>query len=359
MPFPDASGRFEKILRFAADRQISDVHLKSGQRPIYRRAGTLINRREETPFIDGELAEIAQAVLSPNQAKAFSSGAEVSCIYAIVGTGRFRVHLYRQRQSVAIAVRVLSSRVVTLRDLRLPAAMAGFCAARDGLVLLCGAPGSGVTTTLMAVIDTINTSAGGPRHVVTLERPIETQLEDKLAFICQREVGLDTPSWPAGLRGALRQDVDVIALARVPDSETLSLALGAAESGVLVFACIEASDIARALRRLMAMETGPAAAVARQRLASVLIGACSQRLGPGADGQSRFPAGEVLMANEHSYRILCEGSDPAALYDVMHTRALGMQTVDQSLVEMARAGVVKPDVAARFAMRPAALKGGR
>ncbi len=352
---PDASARFEKILRFAANRQISDVHLKSGQRPLYRRAGTLITRREETPFIDGEMAEIAQGVLSPNLAKAFGSGAEVTSIYNIVGTGRFRVHLYRQRQSVALAVRVLSNRITALRDLRLPAAMAGFCAARDGLVLLCGAPGSGVSTTLLAVIDAINTSAGAPRHVVTLERPLETPLEDKQAFICQREVGLDTPGWAAGLRGALNQDVDVITLTKVHDAEVLSLAVAAAEAGILVFACVQAADITRALRRLMAMDTGPAAALSRQRLASVLIGATSQRLVPGADGQNQFPAVEVLMANEHSYRIIQEGSDPAAIYDVMHTRALGMQTVDQSLMEMIQANVVKSDVALRYAMRPAAL----
>lgn len=348
---PDASARFESILRFAAERQISDIHLKSGQRPLYRRAGVLITRREETPFIDGELAEIAQAVLPPNQAKAFNGGHEVTSIWGIVGSGRYRIHLYRQRQSVALAVRVLPARPTALRDLRLPAAMSGFCAANDGLVLVCGAPGSGRSTTLLAMVDAINTAAGRARHVLTLERPVEVNLDDKLAFICQREVGLDTSSWGAGLQGAMRQDVDVIVLGEVPDAATLDLAIAAAEAGIVVFACVTATDIARAFRRLYGMVEPGVLPGLRQRLAGVLLGAMSQRLVPSADGSTRLPAAELLVANDHAYRIVHDGSDPAALYDVMHSRALGMQTVDQSLGEMIRAQAVKADVAARYAMR--------
>ena len=351
MPEPDASARFETILRFAAERQISDIHLKSGQRPLYRRAGVLITRREESPFIEGEMAEIAQGVMSPNQAKAFNTGAEVTCIWGVVGSGRFRVQLYRQRQSVAVAVRVLPPRPTSLRDLRLPAAVAGFCSARDGLVLLCGGPGSGRSTTLLSMIDAINTASGQARHVVTLEKPIEVHLDDKLAFICQREIGLDTPSWSAGLQGAMRQDVDVIALADIADPSSLQLAISAAEAGILVLACVPTADIARAIRRLQGMADTGAAPGLRQRLAGVLLGAMSQRLVPGADANKRFPAVEMLVANEHSYQILYNGQDPAALYEVMHTRVLGMQTVDQSLAELVRAQLVNADVAAQYAMR--------
>lgn len=351
MPEPDASARFEKILRFAAERQISDIHLKAGQRPLYRRAGVLITRREEVPFIEGEMAEIAQGVLSPNQAKTFNTGADVTCIWGVVGSGRFRIRLYRQRQSVALAVRVLAARPTPLRDLRLPAAVAGFCAARDGLVLLCGAPGSGRSTTMLSLIDAINTASGAARHVVTLEKPIEVHVEDKLAFVSQREIGLDTPSWSAGLHGATSHDVDVIALAEIADPASLKLAITAAEAGILVFACVPAADIARAVRRLLGMVDAESAIGLRRRLAGVLLGATSQRLVPGADANKRFPAVELLVANEHSYQILYNGDDPAALYDVMHSRAGGMQTVDQSLAEMVRSQVVKAEVAAQYAIR--------
>lgn len=351
MPLPDAAGRFEDILRFAADRQISDVHVKVGQRPLYRRGGNLITRREEAAFNEGELAEIAQSLFSPNHAKAFNAGAEVTCGHGVTGAGRFRVHVYRQRQSIALSVRVLQARVGTFRELRLPPALGGFCGAQSGLVLVCGGQGAGRSTTLAALVEIINTASHAARHVVTLERPIEVHLEDKLAWICQREVGVDTPSFAEGLRGAMAQDTDVIAVGEVGNAEVMDLVLSAAEAGALVIAAVRATDIAQAIRRLTAMYGADRVRSFRERLAGTLVGATSQRLVPGKDGQTRLAAVEVLVANERAYQVIYTGTDPAALYDIMHSRAQGMQTADLSLVEMLRADAITLEVAVRHASR--------
>ena len=352
MPLPDAIGRFEQVLRFAIERSITDVHIKVGQRPLYNRAGNLITRKEESPFIDGELAEISKTLFSPNQAKAFSLGAEVTCTHSVVGTGRFRIQIYRQRQSIALSVRVLHSRVPTLRDLRLPQSLGALSMAQSGLVLISSSMGHGRSSTLAAMVETINTASQQARRVVSIERPIELLFDDKMAWISQREVGVDTSSVETGLQGVMRQGFDVVVVQDIESAEVMDQCMGLAEVGVLVLASVPAGDVTKAFRRLYCLFDDDRMSASRRRLAGVLLGASSQRLVPCTDGQKRVPAVEILLASDEVKATIRNNVEPSGLYEIMAKGLQGMQTIDLALMELVKSGAVSPDVAMYHAMRP-------
>lgn len=352
----EAVEKFDGILRFAIERQISDVLLKSGQRPLYRRVGRLISKREEATLDDAALSEIAARVLHADEAKAFNAGASITTTYGLIGAGRLRVHVSRQRGSIVLAVRVLPPRPPVLRDLRLPAPVAGLCNVETGLVLLVGGRGQGRSTTAAAMIDAINTTATVAKQIATVEEPIEIVFDDKLAWICQRAIGRDCATAASGIRDALIGDSDVVVVHEIGDAETLGAALDAAEAGKLVIAGVTALDIGQALRRLYAMVPPDALPMARSRIAATFVGAMSQRLVPAADGQRRLPACEVLVATSQVYGMIREGHDPVAFYDIMAASTqLGMQTIDQSLYDMIQARAVASEAAMAFAMRPAEI----
>ncbi len=353
----DVIENFAVVLRFAADRRLTDVHFKAGQRPLYRRAGRLISRREEATFDEAALTEIAGHLFSGEQAQAFNAGAEITTPYGLVGAGRFRVHVFRQRGTISFAVRVLPPRATTIRELHLPQAVSSLVVAESGLVLVTGGSGQGRSASLAAMIDAVNTATQFTRHVVTVESPVEVLFEDKLAWVSQREVGVDCNDYIAGIEGALQQDADIIVIDQVADQHVWDATLRAAESGCLVIAAVRAMDVAQMFRFLHGVIGGERQMAWRMRLAGVFLGAFSTNLILAADGKTRYPAAEVLMANDVVYTLLRDGHDPAALYDVMHQhQPQGMQTIDQSLHDMLNANVITAEIALQHAMRPAELQ---
>ena len=352
----EAIDRFESILRFASERQISDVHFKAGQRPLYRRVGRLISRREEPAFDADTLSTIATHVLSGEEAAAFNRGVSQTAIYGLMGVGRFRVSVSRQRGGIALAVRVLPSRAPVLRDLRLPQPVATLCNVEAGLVLLCGGRGEGRTTTAAAMIDAINTTSTHARQICTIERPVEVIFDDKLAWIVQRGVGVDCESIAAGVRDALDSDADVVVIDEIADAAALTAVIDAAEAGKLVLAGVVALDVAATVRRLEGLVTADALPQLRARLAAQLVAMISQRLIPASDNQRLLPAVEVLLSSPQVYGILRGGHDPAALYDIMAaSNTVGMQTLDQSLHDMIRARALTVEAAMPYATRPQEL----
>jgi twitching motility protein PilT len=352
----DAVERFDVVLRFAAERQISDVHFKSGQRPLYRRVGKLISRREESSFDDAALGEIAARLLSADEAKRFNGGASIITTYGVVGVGRFRIHVARQRAGISLAIRVLPPRPPALRDLRLPPTVATLCGVENGLVLVAGGRGQGRTSTVAAMIDAINTTSALSRQIATTEAPIEILFDDKLAWICQREVGRDCESMAAGVIDAIDADADVIAVGDIGDAATLEATLSAVEAGKLVLAQVTAPDVASAFRRIEGLVPGDALPAVRARLATALVGAVSVRLINAADGQRRLPAVEVLTSTPQVYAILRGGHDPASFYDIMAASTqVGMQTIDQSLHDMVMARAASVEQVLPYSMRPGEL----
>lgn len=352
----DAIESFSVVLRFAADRRLSDVHFKAGQRPLYRRAGRLISRREEATFDEAGLTEIAGSLFNNEQAQAFNAGAEITTPYGIVGAGRFRVHVFRQRGTISLAVRVLPPRATTIRELHLPQAVGSLINAESGLVLVAGGSGHGRSASLAAMVDAVNTASQVTRHVVTIESPIETLFEDKLAWVSQREVGVDCTDYASALASATAQDADIVVVDNVADQHTWDAVLRAAETGCLVVAGVRSMDLTQMFRFLHGLGDGERQAAWRSRLAGLFLGAFSTKLIMATDGKTRYPATEVLMANDVVYTLLRDGHDPAALYDVMHQhQPQGMQTIDQSLHDMLNAGVISGEIATAHAMRPGDL----
>ncbi len=351
------STRFDDVLRFAASRGICDVHFKPGCRPLYRRAGALIMRREEEALTDDQLIAAISSRLLPGQVARFEAGEALTFSHGLAGSGSFRLSVFRQRGRVAVSARVIPSRVATLRELKLPAVLGTLATAPSGLVLVCGGSGSGRSTTIAAMVEFINTSGTLTRHVVLLEEPIEAVFDDKLAWIDQREIGIDTPTLAESVRLAMRQHADVIVLAALSTFCDIELAVSAAEAGHLVIAGLHPSDVPGALRLLADRVPGDHRASFRQRLASVLIGISAQRLLQTADGKGLVPVVEVLRNNEQVWSLLAGDHDPMASVDVMDAGiAVGMQSLERSLSERLGASEITHDMALSHARRPQMLE---
>jgi twitching motility protein PilT len=289
---PYASEAFlQQLLGKALAAQASDVHLKVGQPPGARVRGSMVYFRVDK--IRPEDTEAAARLLlgdRPARDK-LSTLHETGASCTVPGIGRFRVHIYRQRGSLAIVMRSIPLVVPTFQELGVPAPAKGMAEQENGLVLVAGSASSGRSSTIAAMIGHVN--AGFPKHVVTIEDPIEFVHEDARASVSQREVGLDTPSLEAGLSAALRQDPDLIMASEIRGPESLLLAIEAAEMGRLVLSTVAAPDVEQALRRLLAM--GPRPGEVRDRLAACLQGIIAQRLLPRQDGAGLVLAAEVLV----------------------------------------------------------------
>jgi len=352
----DAVMRFEAVLRFAAARGISDIHVKPQQRTLYRRMGQLISRKDEPTFSEIELAEVAGTLVPKTLAAPYEAGTDVCFAHSLVGSGRFRVTLLHQSGATGVVVRLIPAKVASLRELNMPKTLAAWCQPASGLVLCCGAHGSGRSATWAALVEQMNTSAVGSRHIVTIEDPIETLFDDKTALVRQREIGSDTLNLPSALQGASRQDVDVIAIAEwTPDGFEAALTL--CEEGRLVVAALPATGVVLGLRRIIERAGQAQESALRRRLARILVGAVAQTLVPQADGQGRLPATEVLVANPAVSDFLRSDAEFDRLERVMaDNRTAGMHTLDQSLFEWMQTGRVALDAGLAAARRPEELR---
>ena len=277
------------LLRNAVEAGASDVHLKVPSEPLMRIDGALVR----LPGIGRVTPDLAEACLAsmlaglPHSARhvAFETRGEVDFTVAQAGLGRFRVNAYRQRGSITLVLRPVPFTVPRLDALGLPAGVAELAGAPEGLVLVCGPAGSGVTTTIAALIDRMND--GPARSIITVEDPIEVLHSDRVCAINQREVGLDTASFPDALARVLRQDPDVVMIGSLDDPRTLEIALDAVASGVLVIAATGGAEPAEAVERLIARVPPHRQAAVRTALGGALRAVVSQRLVSGPDGTGR------------------------------------------------------------------------
>lgn len=348
--------RFDGVLRFSSARGVSDIHVKAGQRPVYRRHGELISRKDEPAFSDADLDAIAASLLPARLAARYAQDGDATFALGLVGGGRFRVSITRQRASASFAVRVLPARVASMRELNVAKQIAPWALFRNGLVLVAGAPGAGRTATWLALLEHVNTAAPGPRHVVTLEDPIEVVLDDKIAFIRQRELDVDLADVRTALRELRRHDVDVIGVDELP-ADALVEALDVAE-GSLVIAVVPGEGPIEALRLLLERTDPARRELVRQRLALRLRGVTSQVLVPTADGKSRLPAMQVLVPTPQVAEHLAANGDLDGLRILMDQgRPHGMQTLDHALFELVQSGQVAVDAAVQHALWPDQLRG--
>jgi twitching motility protein PilT len=343
----------DQLLRFAVEQGSSDVHVKVGARPRLRIDGRLREAAFDT-VEPTDTERVAAAIMTPARLEEFQHTGEADFMYGIAGLGRFRVSAFRQRGWVGLVLRRVLPGIPGFEALTLPAAVRGLAEQHDGLVLVTGLAGSGKTATLAAMIDHVNTTR--ECHVVTIEDPVEVLHADKRSIVDQREVASDTPSAASALVRALRQDPDVLMVSHVHDADTAWAALQAAETGHLVLAGLSTTSAVDSVERLVEMFDPHRQRQARVLLAASLRGIVAQRLLPRARGRGRVPAVEVLVVNS---RVAERIVDPSLTAELEHEMAngdlYGMQTFDQSLAQLYRAGLIARADALAHANEPAEL----
>jgi twitching motility protein PilT len=333
-----------QLLHKAVSSGARDIHLKVGKPPGARVLDELVFFRLD-PLRPDETEAVARHVIrDPAVRNALSSLQEYDTSYAVAGIGRFRVNVYRQRGSLAIVMRSIPFEVPSLDALGAPDICRVLAEKDRGLVLCVGAAGNGKSTTLAAMIHHMNASL--PRHVITIEDPIEYLHSDGRCSISQRELGLDTRSFATALRAALRQDPDVIQLGEIRDPETMETALQAAETGHLVLSTLHTPDVFRTMNRVLALAPGSTEDV-RERLGDALQGIVAQRLVPRAEGGGMVMAAEVLVSTGSVRETIKRPVGNPPLKELMEGGAemYGMQTFDMHLKALLREGVITRETA--------------
>lgn len=325
----------QQLLRKSVAAGASDIHLKVGQPPGARVHGNLVYFRLDRLSAEATAA-IARHLLKH---RSIDQLQEFDCAYEVVDCARFRVNVYRQRGTLAIVMRVVPFEIPKLEDLGVPAVCQQLAEKDRGLVLCVGAAGQGKTTTLAAMIDYLNHSSS--RHIVTVEDPIEYLYVDDRSSISQREIGIDTTSYADALRAALRQDPDVIQVGEIRDSDTMDIALKAAETGHLVLSTLHTPDVVRTMNRVTALAAGSSEDI-RERLGDALQGIIAQRLLPRADGSGVVLACEVLVGTGSVRESIKRPTGNPPLKELMEQGAslYGMQTFEMCIKQLVRDGVV-------------------
>ena len=323
----------DRLLVMLSELDGSDLHLKAGAPPRMRIAGVLRCLDDEPTFTVEEVQTLAMSIMPANVHSVFEQDREVDFAYSIHDIGRFRVNAYYQRSSVALAMRRVQPSASTVEGLGLPSVVSRLAEEHRGLVLVTGPTGSGKTTTLAAMVDHINHLRSC--HVVTIEDPIEYLHTDHLADIDQREVGFDTNSFSSAMRVVLRQDPDVILVGEMRDSETVSAALTAAETGHLVLSTLHTINATETVNRIVDFFPPHQQTQTRVSLAGSLKGIVSQRLLTTADGKSRVPAVEVLVANGRIQQAIIDPLATSGIEEIVADgEYYGMRTFDQSISEL-------------------------
>jgi twitching motility protein PilT len=340
--------RIDDLLRTATKFGASDLHVKAGSQPFMRLGGELRPVVDAPRLTQEDTLDMAFSMMSNRQKQRFKEVSEADIAYGVSGLGRFRANIFQQRGTVGMVLRVIPDKVRAMTELGLPPVMERIADEQRGLILVTGTTGSGKSTTLASVIDYINSTRGG--HVITIEDPIEFLHRDKKSFVTQREVDVDTRSFAEALRGALRQDPDVILVGEMRDHETIETALTAAETGHLVLSTLHTLDATETIRRIVSSFAPHLQKSVRIQLAGILRAVVSQRLVRSVGG-GRVPAVEVMVTTGLIRDYIINEEKTSLIRDAIGagTSQYGMQTFDQSLFNLYQSGLIELDEALRGA----------
>ncbi|MCI0573577.1 MAG: type IV pilus twitching motility protein PilT [Myxococcaceae bacterium] len=341
-----------EILQVALRGGASDIHLKAGLPAMFRVDGQLVPLKDGKRLPPEEVSRMAFGIMNEFQKERFRQTNEVDLAYGVPGLGRFRVNVFQQRGTVGAVLRVIPFKVLSIKDLMLPPILEKMALEERGLILVTGTTGSGKSTTLAAMIDHIN--AHETSHIMTIEDPIEFLIRDKRSIVNQREVGVDTMTFGQAIKSALRQDPDVILVGEMRDLETIQTALTAAETGHLVMSTLHTLDATETINRIIGAFPPHQQKQVRLQLAAVLKGVVSQRLVPRADGKGRVAAVEVLRMTARVRELIEDKDRTKELHDAISEGHLtyGMQSFDQSLMQLVKLGLVTYEEAHRQATNP-------
>ncbi len=335
----------KELLELTVDKNASDLHFTVGLPPVMR--------------VNGKLIHISSAKLAPKDTEKFAKEilgelysvyleeGEVDTSYSIPGLGRFRVNVFKQRNSCAIAIRVISLKIPTLQELGHPSVIKELINKKRGLILVTGPTGSGKSTTLAAMINEINNTRDG--HIITLEDPIEYLHRHNKSMINQREIGKDSRSYKNALKSILREDPDVILIGEMRDLETISIAITAAETGHLVLSTLHTIGAAKTIDRIIDVFPPYQQQQIRIQLSAVLQGIISQQLVPTVDG-GRTSALEIMTATPGVQNMIREGKTHQIESAVQTGNKYGMKTMDMALTELYKKGTISEETALTYSI---------
>jgi twitching motility protein PilT len=331
------------LLKGLVKHKASDLHVKVGRPPLYRINGKLMPAK--MPALQTEdVRKLAYSTMTSKQIKEFEENLQIDFGYLVPGLARFRANVFMQKGTLAFVIRVVPLEVPQLTSLNLPAVIQEMALKQRGLLLVTGATGSGKSTTLAAIVEHINRNVRA--HVVTIEDPIEYIYEDKMGTVSQREVGVDALSLSAALRGALRQDPDVIMIGEMRDFATIQTAITAAETGHLVVSTLHTNTAAQSLDRIIDSFPADAKNQLRLQLASSILGVITQRLVRRADGKGRIVACEILAKSPTIEKLIIDNrlNDIEAAMESSNLY-YKMQSMNQALERLVRDGSITQEEA--------------
>ena len=345
-----------QVLMLAVRHGASDVHLRARNHPILRIDGVLRAVREIPAFPPDVLDRIGRTMMSARHITEFEKNHQVDLSFGFKDIGRVRANVFKQRGSVGMVLRVISTEIPRPAELKLPDIVVNFTKLERGLVIVTGATGSGKSTTLASMCNEINLAR--TKHIITIEDPIEFLFTERRSIITQREIGMDTNTFADAMRAAMREDPDVILLGEMRDPETIETALTAAETGHLVLSTMHAPAVAESIPRIITAFPPEAQASIRGKLAQNLHGIVAQRLLPHKSGQGRIVACEVMTASARARELIL---DPLKVKDIVDlvkkgTLAEGMLGFDACLFDPYRRGEIDEDTALQHATSATDLK---
>ncbi|MCX6355465.1 MAG: PilT/PilU family type 4a pilus ATPase [Candidatus Aureabacteria bacterium] len=341
------------LLRRVVDEGASDLHLRAGCPPIMR-LNTALTDMADVALTARDMEAVARSLMNEEQWAFFQAKGEQDFAYILEGVGRFRANVFRQRGMCGVVLRHVKARIPNFQELGLPPILEKIALSNRGVVIVSGATGSGKSTTLASMINLINSRIR--RHIITIEDPIEYLHSDNRSLISQREVGIDTRSFGAALRNVMRQDPDIVMIGELRDRDSFAAALGAADVGRLVFATLHSPDAAQVVLRIMDFFPVGEREGARLQFAANLRAIICQRLLPRGDGKGLIPAVEILLGSPVTHKFIREGRIDKLPDAILDGRDEGMQTFNNSLVELVKASIITEETAFAHSSNPEALK---
>ena len=335
--------RIDKYFEYLIEHSGSDLHLSEGSPPKVRIHGSIEVIPGQEVLGGDDFKAFLGEICEKNAFEDYLESGDLDFAYEMDETSRFRCNYLQQKNGLASVFRLIPTEIASLEELNIPTVVKEFGHMRSGLVLVTGPTGSGKSTTLAALLDYINTNFA--RHIITVEEPIEFVHNNKRSIITQREVPIQTPTFADGLRAALREDADIVLVGEMRDLETISLALTAAETGLLVFGTLHTNNARKTVDRLVDVFPADQQSQVRTMLAASLRGVVAQLLMKRCDKPGRCAVNEIMFATPAVSAIIREGQTQK-LYDVIiGGKAEGMQFMDESIWEKLRAGMATPEEA--------------
>ncbi len=345
--------RIDAYFQALVDNGGSDLHLSEGQPPKIRVHGDIVPI-EEGILTHEDMVELMEPICPPKLWKIYEEGGDADFAYEMDAQSRFRCNYMKQQRGYCCVFRLIPTKILTMEQLNVPEQIKRFGEMRSGLVLVTGPTGSGKSTTLAALIDYINTNFA--RHIITVEEPIEFVHPSKRSIITQREVPENCPTFADGLRASLREDSDIVLVGEMRDLETISLALTAAETGLLVFGTLHTNNARKTIDRIIDVFPAEQQAQARTMLAGSLRGVVAQLLMKRCDKPGRVAVNEILFATPAVSAIIREGATQKLADVIVGGKALGMQFMDDAIWQKLQQGLVSPQEAYMKAIDKARFK---